>query len=338
MFTIQCICVEHSCCNKYRCHMRKVQRDSGPVLIAAALVGLMCSATSDSMAQPRTPGPPPITAPHRSSEEIAAPPPPPPRVKLPQPAIVEGYLLDAKTKAGVQNVRVTVRSTDDDVREVATTDDRGHYELLFDEPVAAIDAFIGSTTVEKSNLTLTSGKRTRVNLLVSHREVVAARADALRCPHSPPGAVIEGHTTSQADIDGVSRAVLLRYASDRASSDDASIAAPADVPVSTSLRHQNHRNDHLSSRAIPTTSTIRFIPSSITELQTQADQQNASFYFIDITSLYSDGSCAVVSIVEDIMAPTSKKAGRHCRCTADDVYQKRGGKWHFVKRNSVGCG
>lgn len=318
--------------------MFMVQRVGGPVLFAAALVGLMCSATSNSTAQPHTPGPPPIIAPHRSSEEIAAPPPPPPRVKLQQPAIVEGYLLDAKTKAGVQNVLVTVRSADDDVREVATTDDRGHYELLFDEPVAAIDAFIGSTTVEKSNITLTSGKRTRVNLLVSHREVVAERADALRCPHSPPAAVIEGHTTSQADIDGVSRAVLLRYASDRASSDDASVVAPADVPVSTSLRHQNHRNDHLSSRAIPATSTIRFIPSSITELQTQADQQNDSFYFIDITSLYSDGHCAVVSIVEDIMDPQSKRAGRHCRCTADDVYEKRGGKWIFVKRNSVGCG
>jgi len=93
----------------------------------------------------------------------------------------------------------------------------------------------------------------------------------------------------------------------------------------------------LSDAALPHISSRHFVAKPRAQLRDEADRTRNEITFIGFSDIYSDGTCGIVDVGADFLAPTRQPATKRCCCTATDVYEKRDGRWVFVRRAHEVC-
>jgi hypothetical protein len=259
---------------------------------------------------------------------------------------VEGYVFDSQTSAALPGATVDVgRPGREGVGELGMivdvgrpggdvemtmTDERGHYAVELPPGTLEISASVGTATTDVMKVDVHRGRVTRFDMRIDHAKLLASLQDdpPINCPASPPGAVIEGHTTTQSDIDAIATTVLERFISNRGSISDGGLIRGDVIYVRVDLEAHHH----LTKEALPTGTRLRFVPKTQSELQDESDRSGKNVRFIDFRSIYSDGRCAVVQVGMDFAMPTNRPDMKTCCCTGTDVYEQREGKWVFVRR------
>jgi hypothetical protein len=248
---------------------------------------------------------------------------------------VEGYVFDKQTGDGVAGVSFYGGVSGQYLRPT-TTDEHGHYTLQLQPTRAKLFVWIGGNSRKPVAVSVRAGHVTRVDLFVDHADVVAERQlhPPRNCPDSAAGAVVDGHTTTQQDIDDIAGAVLARFAKNPSTMPDhALLGDSAIVNVNTNVGTKWH----ISLAAILSTQNRKLIGRPYFAMQDEADSTGHDIYYINISDVTSDGSCAFVSAGVDFMTPTSKHIWTLCCCTGHDIYEKRDGHWTFVRSDYELC-
>jgi hypothetical protein len=257
-----------------------------------------------------------VAAPSRSASSIGA---------------IEGRVTDAGTGEVLAGVGIDLWCTASRQAQTAITDEHGRYRVELQPDACKMMVHFGIPSTKRT-LVIEPGKVTRLDFAFPHDVVVEDRrfSPPVRCPSSPPGAVIAGHTTSQADIDAVVAAVLGRFVTDRTTVPDAALLGRGDVRVATELVATPKRA--LDARRLPP----RFVGATPQELRDEANRLGDKVTFLWFGGVDSDGSCALVTAGVDIVRPNGRHA-RLCCCSAEDLYEKRRGTWQFVRRLGTTC-
>ena len=207
------------------------------------------------------------------------------------------------------------------------TDENGHYRVEVGAGTCGLSSSFGLASADRDGLVIQTGQTTVVDLELPHDAVVAEARTRPRCPGDPPGTIIDGHTTSQADLDAIAHAVLTRFAADASTLPDAHLLETGPVRVQIDGGPQR-----LGSGALPSS---RFVARTTAELEAEARRSGRDVPYIRIDRIYASGGCAVVSAGTDFAM--AKSAMKLCCCTGRDIYAKRGGRWRFVRRAGTSC-
>lgn len=258
----------------------------------------------------------------------------PPTVSAPKTAprrvgVVEGYVLDSETNAPLPGADIDLGPG------LTITDEHGYYRVELDPGHDRAFAGVGTATSDIVPVDINEGRVTRLDFRLDHAELVTSLQDdpPVSCPSSAPGAVIEGHTTSQADIDSIARSVLQRFVADRSTMASHGLRLDNTVYVQVELEH-HHR---ISASAFPSVAGRRFVARTRAELQDEAERTGKEVRFIDIWRIYSDGTCGMVWVGLDYVIPKKDEHGRLCCCTGTEVFEKHGESWDFVRRAMEIC-
>jgi hypothetical protein len=245
--------------------------------------------------------------------------------------VVEGHVTDARTGEVLAGVGIDLWCTASRQAQTAITDEHGRYRVELQRDACKMMVHFGIPSTKRT-LAIEPGKVTRLDFAFPHDVVVEERrfSPPVRCPSSPPDAVIAGHTTSQADIDAVVAAVLQRFATDRSTVPDAALLGRGDVRVASELVAMPKRS--LDPRSLPP----HFVGATLHELRAEADRLGGKVTFLSFGSVDSDGSCAIVTAGVDVVRPKGRHS-RLCCCSAEDLYEKRRGTWQFVRRLGTTC-
>src|SRR5262249_7809719 len=123
---------------------------------------------------------------------------PPPKTPSPPAAVLEGRVIDARTRQGLSGVDVLI-STPCGGNEVLmlVTDEHGSYRADVSPGPCEVSAMLGNAEAEHA-LAIAVGSNRLPDLELDHDLVLAARqADPpVRCPSSSQDAVVRGHSTS----------------------------------------------------------------------------------------------------------------------------------------------
>ncbi|HEY4178287.1 MAG TPA: carboxypeptidase-like regulatory domain-containing protein [Kofleriaceae bacterium] len=169
-----------------------------------------------------------------------------------------------------------------------------------------------------------------VDVTVESAAVAKWRANSqdVVCPSSKPGTILEGHTTTQKDIDELAHAILERG---KDSIPDYGLAASGkgDITVIAEIGH----NRRLSTNALPP----GFAFGDEKAIQAQANLSRNQIGYIHMHDIWSDGTCATVMVGGDIAVPEDPNLVKMCCCTASSIYEKRGGTWVFVQNAWTMC-
>jgi hypothetical protein len=237
---------------------------------------------------------------------------------------VEGLVVDARTGAALAGVDVTIGGPCRGGDDVAwtLTDEHGFYRVELGRGICDLSARFGAASADRDGFEIRPAQTIVVDLTLDHAKVRAAlRKDPpVHCPSSRPNAIIEGHTTSQADLDAVAAAVLERSATDKGWIPDAGDTAFVLAEIGPGR--------HLTTLALKP----GFILKTKDALQADADRLGTDVRYIDFWSIYSDGTCAIVSVRGSLMMPRKQFRMMCACCDATDVYEKRRGRWAFVRR------
>lgn len=250
-------------------------------------------------------------------------------------ASIEGYVRDKETGAGVAGVEVD-GGINGEYLKWATTDENGRFTLPVRPPQAELFLHIGEAKIHRSNIPATAGTTTKIDdLVVEHTDLLLERErhPPLNCPGSLPGAIVEGHTTSQADIDDLVGAALARFVVDPDAIPDHGLLAKGKVSFINTTIDRDHRISSLAVKASP----IPLVGKSYDDLQDLANRTRKEINFIDFSKITSDGTCAFVDVGVDFTMPASEGGFKMCCCIGHDIYEKRAGRWVFVRSEGVSC-
>lgn len=250
-------------------------------------------------------------------------------------ASIEGYVRDKETGAGVAGVDID-GGINGEYLKWATTDENGRFTLPVRPPQAELFLHIGEAKIHRSNIPATAGTTTKIDdLVVEHTDLLLEREShpPVNCPGSQPGAIVEGHTTSQADIDDLVAAALARFVVDPDAIPDHGLLAKGKVSFINTTIDRDHRISSLAVKASP----IPLVGKSYDELQDLANRTRKEINFIDFSEITSDCSCAFVSVGVDFTMPASEGEFKMCCCVGHDIYEKRAGRWVFVRRMAETC-
>jgi hypothetical protein len=229
---------------------------------------------------------------------------------------VEGRVVDSVTGAALPGIGVeaAVGASSDD----AFTDEHGRFHLEIDGGSAYMQLEYGSG----SWIPVAANQITQHDLRMDHAEVVqrAHRRPPIACPHSPPGTVIVGHSTPQAELDAIAHRVLERYAADPKAVPDSGPAAAKFVRTDLDF----HRS--LTAAAVP----ARFVGKTRVELVAESKRLGSDVDYVDVRSIDADPTCAIVWVGIDFIVASPSNAIKMCCCTAAELYELRNGQWEFV--------
>jgi hypothetical protein len=249
--------------------------------------------------------------------------------------VVEGYVRDAQTGKGLPGQWVSIGRSGK-VSAYVYTNENGFYTAAVQPWSNEVYVLTGDLDRAPTRILVHPHQTVRApDVLLAHVDEVTERDadEPSNCPSSPPGAVIEGHTTSQADIDDLVVAVLNRFVSDPSAIPDHGLLAHGGV----AYLNTNVRDQQVISPAAVKASPIPLVGKSYFDLQDLADSTRKEINFIDFSKITSDGSCAFVHVGVDFTMPRRPGVIKMCCCTALDVYEKRTGRWMFVRNDSVMC-
>ncbi len=250
-------------------------------------------------------------------------------------ASIEGYVRDKETGAGVAGVDID-GGINGEYLKWATTDENGRFTLPVRPPQAELFLHIGEAKIHRSNIPATAGTTTKIDdLVVEHTDLLLERKrnPPVNCPGSQPSAIVEGHTTSQRDIDDLVGAALARFVVDPDAIPDHGLLAKGKVSFINTTIDRDHRISSLAVKASP----IPLVGKSYDELQDLANRTRKEINFIDFSEITSDGSCAFVHVGVDFTMPASEGGFKMCCCIGHDIYEKRAGRWVFVRSEGVSC-
>jgi hypothetical protein len=260
--------------------------------------------------------PPPATV---SRPAAVVPPaivePPPPAgpfvigtVKDEKGALVQGVRLTATVGSGT-----TLRTIGDGI-----SNERGEYRFDIELGVAALNVALDKSKPLAE--TFHDGEN-RVDVVVNSKVVAKARTNAFTqvCPTSAPGTMLEGHTTSQTDIDELARMLLERGSNAIPDWDLAARGAQGHIAVIADIG--NHRR--LTTNALPAGFTL----ADANQLQAQANATRNQLGFLSFQDIWSDGTCATVTVGGDIAVPADPNVIKMCCCSSTTMYEKRAGTW-----------
>ena len=255
-------------------------------------------------------------------------------------AVVEGRIIDSKTRAGIPGVEVMFDGPCRHGEEVLSslTDENGHYRAELEPGVCGFMASLeGLASTSRDKVEVRRRSVAVVDAELEHGAVLAARRERppANCPHSPPGAVIEGHSTSQEDIDALARAVLERFALDAGTMPDGGLLPEGDVPVNVELGGTQKRR--LTATSFPPTTKPRFVPRPMSDLQGEADRADRNVFYIAFHDVYSDGDCAVLWAGVYVAIPRRSRGITMCCCSGNDLWERHAGQWQFVRRLAEPC-
>lgn len=239
--------------------------------------------------------------------------------------VIEGQVRDGRTGEPVQGADVEAYPGDRSPERVVT-DEHGFYELPIPAGRYTIAAGLPGVSVALPKRRFDRPRR--VDFEIDHDQLLEARAawPPEACPGSAPGTVIEGHSTSQAELDAIARAALSHWAQDLGS-------GPHYVEREVDQHHRRHRT--LENAAMP---DARFQLISRAALQAEAERRGGEVPFINFHSIHANGACALVVVGNDGAKPAVNDLLFDCRCQSHDIYERRDGAWQFVRRAFEACG
>jgi hypothetical protein len=249
--------------------------------------------------------------------------------------VVEGYVRDARTGKGLPGQWVLIGVSGKHLTHTYTNEN-GFYTASVPPWTSEIYVMNGDPDLKPTRILVHPHQTVRApDVLLAHVDEVTERDgdEPSNCPGSPPGAVVEGHTTSQADIDDLVVAVLNRFVADPSAIPDHGLLSKGGV----AYLNINVRDQQVISPAAIKASPIPLVGKSYFDLQDLADSTRKEINFIDFSKITSDGSCAFVHVGVDFTMPRRPGVIKMCCCTALDVYEKRTGRWVFVRNDSVMC-
>ncbi|HEY1547530.1 MAG TPA: hypothetical protein VGG28_06915 [Kofleriaceae bacterium] len=259
-----------------------------------------------------------------------ASPPPPPALHNTPPIVpatataLEGRVLDSVTGEPIAGILVEAEGSA--ASDDAYSDEHGRFHV----ELAAGSAYVHLEADPGGWMSLAANQVTQRDLRFDHGELEQRRTrrPPAACPSSPPGAIIEGHTTSQAELDAIARRVLERYAADPKTVPDGELAH--DIRL---VRTDLERHRHLGAAALPP----GFVGKTRAELAAEPARVGSDVYYVDVRAIDADPTCAIVEIGTDFVAVPQPGAIKMCCCSASQIYELRGGRWEFVGNAVVVC-
>jgi hypothetical protein len=142
---------------------------------------------------------------------------------------------------------------------------------------------------------------------------------------------------SSTEHEAIVAAVLDRFAADPETLLDAGLL-PQKGPlyVLTEIGGESEQDRPVQISTLPR-ATRPYVGKTLAELQAEADRKNEKVTFIHIYTITIKNNRATVSSGADILLPRRTDRVKLCCCLADDVYEKRGGRWTFARRSGSMC-
>jgi hypothetical protein len=260
----------------------------------------------------------------------AAPAPPELELTLPEPAPepdpttlgrVEGRVLDTRTGRGLVGIDVVVSGACQrgGMFASAYTDQLGRFQLEMPAGECTVEGSYGDATTGEHSIRIEAQRTLTVDLEIDPRALAAALAKdpPENCPGSKRHEVIVGNQPSQRDLDDTVREVL----------DGGNVP---DQRASV-VRAEIEGGRTVSASALPEA----YVLQTRAELEAEAKRTNADVWHIAFYELHATATCARVAVGGNFVQPRRKL--KTCCCTAHDFYEKRRGKWKFVKRIRETC-
>jgi hypothetical protein len=254
---------------------------------------------------------------------------------LPGLGLITGHVRDRTTLAYVAGVRVEVwlgaihngRSGG-----LSVSDEHGYF-FVDTDPGSGFVIPDDSDGMSPHPFLLRAGEALSIDVTIDPAQLAESRKNAPpdTCPSSVVGTIVKGHSTSQSDLDDLVRAVLERSGTDEAAIPEGAVSLEGGEPILLDV--EAGPRQVFTTRALPST---RYELRTRAELQQQAETSHKRVGFIDVGSVYSNGSCAMLSLGGDYVVPANTQKGMCC-CVGYDVYEKRGSVWAFVRRTDEIC-
>lgn len=234
---------------------------------------------------------------------------------------VEGRVTDSRTGAGVSGIEVTVSGAcqGDGGFGSTYTDQHGRYRVEMPKGDCVLEGSYGDATTGERTIRIEARRALTVDLEIDHRALAGALAKdpPENCPSSKPDEVVMGSVPTPADLDDIVRAVL----------DKNDIADGRSKVVRTEI--EDGRT--VSRTALPEGYVLR----TEAELEAEAKRTNSNVWYVAFYSVYATNTCARVLVGGDFVQP--RRQLKNCCCIATDFYEKRNGRWQFVKRTHQDC-
>jgi hypothetical protein len=259
---------------------------------------------------------------------------------VPGASFVEGHVRNARTGEPLVGMRVWLGGPcSREVRSMAISDETGYFRLELGSGRCEIYASYGGTASSRTvRFDAARHRAVVVELAIDSAKLAAAlRTDPpLRCPSSPVGAIIEGWRPSPTDRDALAQAVLERYVANPRSL--AEHIAPENGIVMVDAELSDGRGQ-LTEAALPTAAGSPLVLQPAHALQAEADRRRRRVQAIRFDEIYSDGSCAIVTVGGAVIRRRDADPFTWwCTCSATELFEKRAGVWQFVRRHLATCG
>jgi hypothetical protein len=234
---------------------------------------------------------------------------------------VEGRVIDSRTGAGVPGIEVTVSGAcqGDGGFGSTYTDQLGRYRIEMPKGDCVLEGRYGDATTGERKIRIEPRRTLTVDLKIDHRALAAALAKdpPENCPSSKRDEVVMGSVPTHADLDDIVRAVLDKN----------------DIPDGRSkvVRAEIEHGRTVSRNALPE----GYVLQTEAELEAEAKRTNSDVWYVAFYSVYATKSCAMVLVGGDFVQP--RRQLKMCCCMANDFYEKRNGRWQFVKRTHQAC-
>ena len=235
--------------------------------------------------------------------------------------IVEGRVTDSRTGAGLVGIDVTVSGAcqGDGGFGNAYTNQLGRYRIAMPKGECVVEATYGDATTGERTVRIEPSRTLVVDLEIDHDALSAAlsKDPPENCPSSKPNEVVIGNEPSQSELDEIVRAVLERD----------------DIPDARTkvVRAEIEHGRTVSPTALP----MGFVLQTNADLEAEVKRAHNDVWYVAFYSVYATKTCARVLVGGDFIQ--ARPQTKLCCCIATDFYEKRNGRWHFVKRAHEGC-
>lgn len=201
----------------------------------------------------------------------------------------------------------------------AYTNQLGHYRIEMPSGDCVVEAVYGDATTGERTVRIDPRQTLVLDLEIDHGALSAALAKdpPENCPSSKPNEVVEGSEPSQSDLDAIVHAALDRN----------------DIPDGRTkvVRTEIEHGRTVSPNALPK----GYVLQTEADLESEAKRSQSNVWYVAFYSVYATKTCARVPFGGDFVQ--SRPLLKLCCCIATDFYEKRNGRWHFVKRAHKVC-
>lgn len=220
-----------------------------------------------------------------------------------------------KPKANATVVAAGECTSDLGTPATADTDANGEYRFDLKVGHCGVNVTYGFAQITREGISVRAGQTTVEDVVLDRAAVFVRSKDFSRtCPASGNTAR-DDIGASPTDVDEIAKAVLLRFAtypnylsSWNPATTDIGVAMDVDDPAV-----------QLGAAVLPTGAKYNYRFVSAEEARTLSRAKKSPTEILSVSSVSSDGTCALV--------------GTSLRYSFDvDVYEKRDGSWHFVRR------